>query len=196
MRVWYRTRARIRELSTPCPNLPQEAVERIVAHLVYTPSLLACSLTCHSWYIATVPHLHHTLVILNCRHYGEPKRQWPEPIRNAGRFGLLPLVKRVQVCRASIYHPHEGLHPRLFDRDTLRHFSALSNVQVFDSILETCHRHSDLSPSVNPKGPAGNFYSSSGYFSICKTLSSSIAHLPISRVSWRKSRRSLHYRDG
>jgi len=138
MKVWYRTQARIWELfyprispEVPAPDLPQEVIQRIIAHLIYhRPSLLACSLTCYSWYIATVPHLHHTLIILNRRHYVTPKHTWPEPLRNAGRLGLPPLVRRVQVRRVNT--DYTGLYPGLFNRDTLRHFSALSNVQKLE----------------------------------------------------------------
>ena len=42
-------------------TLPLEIIEMIIAPLVYDiPSLRACSLTCYSWYIASVPQLHHT----------------------------------------------------------------------------------------------------------------------------------------
>ena len=47
---------------SPPSTLPQEIVERVVANLIGNMhDLLACSLTCHSWYLATFPHRHHTL---------------------------------------------------------------------------------------------------------------------------------------
>ena len=75
MQVWYRSRAAIwkycssrtsprmsTKSSSPANRLPLEVVEIIIAHLIYNKlSLLTCSLTCRSWYIATVPHIHHTL---------------------------------------------------------------------------------------------------------------------------------------
>ena len=75
-RVWYRTLAGIRrtfsgsatpKTSTARPSystrLPVEILEIITVHLTYDRrSLLACSLTCYSWHIVTVPHLHHTLI--------------------------------------------------------------------------------------------------------------------------------------
>ena len=141
MRVWYRTQARISQLfsthaspealtvySSPVTGLPLEIVEMTITHLIYdTPSLLACSLTCYSWYIATVPYLHHTLITLNCRFSFDPKHQWPDPLQNAGRLGLLPFVKRLQVRRMN--RDYEGFHPKRFNHHTLRHFSTLSNVQ-------------------------------------------------------------------
>jgi hypothetical protein len=36
----------------------------IIAQLIYDlPTLLSCSLTCCSWYLAAVPHLHTTLSV-------------------------------------------------------------------------------------------------------------------------------------
>jgi hypothetical protein len=44
--------------------LPHAIVEIIIAHTVDDlGALQVCSLTCHSWYIAAVPHLHHTLTL-------------------------------------------------------------------------------------------------------------------------------------
>jgi len=117
--------------SSPPNNLPLETIEKIIAHLIYdTPSLLACSLTCYSWYIAAVPHLHHTLMILNSRWHFNLKHQWSEPLQNASRHGLLPFVKRLQVRRLSCRY--EGFYPKRFNRHTLRQFAALSNVQELE----------------------------------------------------------------
>jgi len=186
MRVWYRTKARIWELFSPCispevpaTNLPQEVIEMIVAHLIYhIPSLLACSLTCYSWYIATVPHLHHTIIVRNRWLLGDLKRNWPEPLRNASRLGLLPLVKRIQVC--GVGRDYDGLYPNMFNRNTLGYFSALSksensrsttwtspnSCRKFESTSDTSCLLCDPSPSVCPKDPTGKFYSSLGCFSI------------------------------
>ena len=73
-RLWYRSIAKIKwffregapEAPTirpsPATKLPLELVETIFSYLIYDArSLLACSMTCYSWYIAAVPHLHHTL---------------------------------------------------------------------------------------------------------------------------------------
>ncbi|KAF9641819.1 hypothetical protein BDM02DRAFT_3194498 [Thelephora ganbajun] len=52
---------------SPVTLLPQEIVEMIITHLIYnTHSLLVCSLTCYSWYITTIHHLHHTLITQHC----------------------------------------------------------------------------------------------------------------------------------
>jgi len=70
----------------------------VIAHLIYdTRSLLACSLTCYSWYIAAVPHLHHTLITSAGSWNLNQKFRWPRPLRNAHRLGLLPLVRKFQI---------------------------------------------------------------------------------------------------
>ena len=100
----------------------------IIAHLVYdTESLLACSLTCYSWYIASVPHLHHTLTTRpDLWPYGS-RIGWPTPLRNASELGLLPLVEKFRV-----YVPHHydvRFSSKRFNRRTLSQFSTMTNVR-------------------------------------------------------------------
>ena len=77
-------------------RLPPEIIEIIVAHLIYhKPSLLACSLTCRSWYTVVLPHIHHTLVAGYSPSY--PRFQWPVPLWRMYKLGLLPLVKRFHI---------------------------------------------------------------------------------------------------
>ena len=137
--VWYRSKVKIRQLFftsasqdvlalPPATDLPQEIVEMIIIHLIYDKgSLLACSLTCYSWYIAAVPHLHHTLVTQTCG-WLRPKYGWPEPLCNASRLGLLPLVRKLQVRNVG----DTGFSPKLFNRHILRQFSALANIQELE----------------------------------------------------------------
>ena len=94
-------------------------------------SLLACSLTCYSWYIAAVPHLHHTLTTddwMALEDWADlplgEKCLWPKPLRKSYNLGLLPLVKRFRI---RVEHCDFG--PDRFDRFTLRCFSALTNLQ-------------------------------------------------------------------
>ena len=73
--IWYRSKATIKKISVGgyaeasssrpyARELPQEIIEMIIADvLLDTPTLKACSATCRSWYIATLPHLHHTLTL-------------------------------------------------------------------------------------------------------------------------------------
>ena len=56
---------RLPQLS-PVARLPQELMDTIIAYYIYnTHTLLACSLTCYSWYIAAVRYLHHSLTTDN-----------------------------------------------------------------------------------------------------------------------------------
>jgi hypothetical protein len=140
-RVLYRTLARIRKITSggaspetsirhcsPATRLPLEIFEAIIAYLRYdTRSLRACTLTCYSWYIAAVPHLHHTLTISGYRYQGGRKLRWPNPIRYMHMLGLLPLVQEFRVCGG-----YNELSPGRFNRCILRQFSALTNVQKLD----------------------------------------------------------------
>jgi len=114
--------------SSPATKLPLEIVEMIIAHLIYdTESLLACSLTCYSWYIASVPHLHHTLTTRPDSWPYEPRIGWPTPLRNASELGLLPLVKKFRVHASRSCD--DRFSSKRFNRRTLSQFSALTNVQ-------------------------------------------------------------------
>ena len=138
--AWYRSIARIRRmcsggaspgicttLISVAMRLPHEIVEMIIAHLSHDlPSLRSCSLTCRSWYTATVPHLHHTFWVsskarsLNFR--------WPTIIRYKHKLGLLPFVKTILIQEGN----HPVFVPKKFGYFTLRHFSALANVQSLE----------------------------------------------------------------
>ena len=139
-RIWYRAKARMRGISwggaspgtgttipSPARRLPHEIVEMIIACLIHdTPSLRSCSLTCHSWYIAAIPHLYLTLdATINPPTLH--KSDWPNPVRYMHALGLLPSVETVRI--RSFY---KEFSPKQFDRSTLRHFSALANVQSLE----------------------------------------------------------------
>ena len=125
-------------------NLPQDIVETILSHLIYdTPALLACSLTCYSWYIAAVSHLHHSLTIDNeCfLHRWPKKRHWPGTLERLYDLGLLPLVKRLRV---RLDYDHKFSPKRLRGR-SMRYFSAFTNLQE----LAICHLQvSRLMPKI------------------------------------------------
>ena len=169
-KLWYRTSAKIKQLfygstrepsiaySSPITKLPQDVVEVIISYLIYNmPSLLACSLTCFSWYIAAVPHLHHALTTDrdHIHHVGPgTKRKWPGPLKRSYELGLLPLVKqfRIRLEREG----HTIFTPAWLDRRTLRYFSALTNLQElgidyldvssFMPTIQQCFGH--LSPTL------------------------------------------------
>lgn len=97
-----------------------------MVYLIYdTDSLLACSLTCYSWYIAAVPHLHHTLTTDDRPLPSQYQRlRWPGPLRKSYDLGLLPLVKQFR-----IRVEESDFGPDRFNKHTLRYFSALTNLQ-------------------------------------------------------------------
>ena len=137
-RVWLRSQAMIHRLrsgdasptpptirQSPITRLPHEIVEMIIAHLVYdAPSLRACTLTCHSWYIVAFPHLHHTLhTTIGLRAIKLP---WPNPLQHMHKLGLLPFIRTLYI--ESSGH-RDMFSPKQFDNHALRQFSALTNVR-------------------------------------------------------------------
>jgi hypothetical protein len=104
-------------------------VETIIAYLKYdTSSLRACTLTCHSWYIAAVPYLHRTLTV-NVDPW-DKKARWPNPILHMYILGLFPLVKEFRIRGGGYFRG--GFSPKLLNCCILRQFSALANVQELD----------------------------------------------------------------
>ena len=140
-RVWYRSRARIQGTRSggapagtcttppsPAMRLPQEIVEIIIGHLTRDfPALRSCSLTCYSWYIAAVPHLHATLQVFLNLCWGQ-KWMWPTPILHMYRLGLLPLIKSIRIWDS---------YDQMFSSKRLncfirRQFQTLSNVETLE----------------------------------------------------------------
>ena len=110
---------------SPVTRLPLEVFERIIVYLIYdSRSLRACALTCHPWYIAVAPHLHHTLTIeaSYCRKPGRSKS-----LQHKHDLGLLPLVRELRV-RACDYNS-TGRSLALSNHHALHQFSALTNVR-------------------------------------------------------------------
>jgi len=93
-----------------------------IAYLIHDiQALKACSLTCYSWYIVAVPHLHHTFVFRGIDRAGlKPLSAWHA-------LGLLPLVKDLRIPQ-STSQPRWFL-PQSLDRRYSRHFFAFTNVQ-------------------------------------------------------------------
>ena len=132
--------------STPFPStFPYDVVEMIIAHLArYPPTLKACSLTCHSWYTAAVPHLHQLLTLIGDAPYVKGSR--PESLSKLHELGLIHLVKEVRVRQG----PGEiaWFMPRAFDQLELRYFFALANVHTLavenlqiDRFIQTVEHH-------------------------------------------------------
>ena len=137
LQVWYLVKAWILLNASPkalaahssaATRLPQDVAEMIIGLLIYdTQSLLACSLTCRSWYIASVPHLHHTLATRPGMCLYKRNLEWPKPLQNANKFGLLHLVKRLSIENGFDYNDSFSL--KRFNDRILSHFSTLRNVQ-------------------------------------------------------------------
>ena len=140
MRVLRRTRAiiwRVRSGDAPpktpamrpslAASLPQELVEMIITYLIYDMrSLRACSLTCYSWYIAAVPHLHRVLLAY-VTNTGGQRFRWPDPIQPIYTLGLHPLVKDLRIFGDS--DMGSWVTPKLIDRCILSQFKAFVNVR-------------------------------------------------------------------
>jgi hypothetical protein len=110
---------------SPATRIPHEVVEMIVSYLIRDESsLLAFSLTCCSWYLASIPHLYHTLIIRPWIRRLDLKPGWPGQLRSMDKRGLLPLVKNFRILCAM-----DPFSPERFSCRTLRHFWALTNVQ-------------------------------------------------------------------
>ena len=136
--VWHRSKTQPSRLLGNLPpetrtahesthHLPHEIVEMIIAHLTHDlGGLEACSLTCRSWYIAAVPHLHHTLTLLG----GGPDvdRSRLKPLSRLYELGLLPLVKEIRVERSA--GTCCWFLPLTFSHVDLHNFSALANVHT------------------------------------------------------------------
>jgi len=136
--VWRRGKAKVNRLlgnafpwtrttyEPTCP-LPYEIAEMILTHLTHDlGTLKVFSLTCRSWYIVAVPHLHHTLTLRENEFgvaYGELAR-----LSKLQGLGLLPLVKEIRVKQ---WRRTGGWFvPQAFSLRDLRYFSAFANVHT------------------------------------------------------------------
>jgi len=122
--------------SPPATRLPQEIVEIIISHLIcHKDSLLACSLTCCSWYAVAVPHLHHTFTTLLSPWYGylctRMEQVWSHPLLYMHRLGLLPLVKKLRICQDFFPSPY-GFSPRRLNPCLLPRFFTFTNVRELE----------------------------------------------------------------
>lgn len=142
VRLWYRGKAKVlrllrrraKETPTSClspiSRLPHELLENIIYYFIHdTDTLIACSMTCHLWYLATVPHLHHSLTAYGTPfHSGDKEHEWPKPLQKSYNLGLLPLVKRFRL-RMAAYVCYRKFTPEWLGSRNLRYFSALTNLQ-------------------------------------------------------------------
>jgi hypothetical protein len=165
--------------TSPIAKLPQELVGLIISYFIRdTRTLLECSTTCYSWYIAAVPHLHHTLTTDDdhFRHKSGRQCYWPRPLRKSYNLGLLPLVKRLRI-RLKDRRFHE-FTPKQLGWRSMAYFSALTNLQElgidhlqvssFMPSIRQCFGH--LSPTLRflalkePKGSCRQILYFIGFF--------------------------------
>jgi len=117
-------------------HIPYDVVEIIIAHLTHDlETLKACSLACHSWYTAAVPHLQHTLTLRRDTPsftHGEldppSTRDRLRPLSMLHELGLMPLVKEIRVeqwCGSGSW-----FSPQTFSHRDLGYFSAFTNVHT------------------------------------------------------------------
>ena len=112
-------------------KFPPELLEMIISFIYDKPSLLACSLTCYSWYMIAVSYLHYSLTTddkrpsqgLTARYY------WPRPLKKSYELGLLPLVKRFRIRLEHNDWGYVWFASDRLGRRTLRYLSALTNLQ-------------------------------------------------------------------
>jgi hypothetical protein len=117
-------------------RIPYDIVEVIIAHLTHDlATLKSCSLTCHSWYIVTTSHLHHTLTLRRdvptiTRGKVDPPtvRDRLKPLSKLRELGLTSLVKEIRVEQWRSLGP--WFLPQAFSRRGLRNFSTFANVQT------------------------------------------------------------------
>jgi len=109
----------------PSCNIPYDIAEMIIALTLDLRDLKACSLTCHSWYIAAIPHLHRTLTL---RGNSKVIRDKLKPLPELHELGLIPLVKELRVEQE--YHLGGWFVPQAFSHNDLRCFSAFKNVHT------------------------------------------------------------------
>jgi len=132
--VWCRSKVGIKKIfgypwtsisHSRANDLPQELVEMIIAHvLLDTLTLKACSATCRSWYLAALPHLHHTFTLHGTD--SDITGEWLTSLQRLSEMRLLPFVKRLQIVQ-SYAGPH--FRPTILNAKSLVHFLALTNVQ-------------------------------------------------------------------
>jgi len=107
--------------------LPYDIAQMIVAHLTHDLNTLkAFSLTCRSWYIAVVPHLHHTLTLRGNK--PDFTRGKLKPLPELYELGLMPFIRELRAKQPHGTSP--WFVPQAFTHRHLHHFSAFTNVHT------------------------------------------------------------------
>ena len=86
-------------------------------------------MTCRSWYIATLPHLHHTLTLRELALGSEHNNL--RPLQELDEMQLLPFVRRLRILHTRFALSLPWFSPRIINARSLAcfEFSALTNVQ-------------------------------------------------------------------
>ena len=136
MVIWHQSKAKINRLfgsgppetrttHEPTCRFPQEIVEMIVAQSDDLDTLKACSLACRSWYIAALPHIHHTLILKEGR--SDKRHDKLKPLSKLHKLGLAPLVKQITVHQQ---RDSSWFTPEAFSRRDLHCLSPFTNVRT------------------------------------------------------------------
>ena len=131
--IWHRGKTKVKGLFGKGPptheqtrRFPLEIAEMIIAYLTDDlDGLKACSLTCRSWYIAAVLHIHRTLTLEEGRL--DKRRDKLKPLSKLHELGLSPLTKQITVHQLL---NSQWFTPQAFSRRDLRYFSAFTNVRI------------------------------------------------------------------
>ena len=151
--VWHRGKTNINRLLGNGPpdtrpahesarHIPYDIVEMIIAHIAHDlGALKACSLACHSWYTAAVPHLHHTLTLKDDIPRGTPRGAL-KPLVELHRLGLTRFIKALRVEQRWSWFEPQAFSPR-----DLHYFSSFANVK---SLSINCLDISLFMPAIEP----------------------------------------------
>ena len=170
--MWYQSKTKVKRLLGNVPTemratrgltsrFPHEIAEMIIAHLTHDLSTLkACSLASRSWYIAAVPHIHHTITLRRDEVFTGGKMNPPsararlKPLSNFHELGLMSLVREVRVDQWR--GMDRWFAPQTFGRRNWDCFSALANVhtlkiqnmEIYRFIPDVEHHFGNLSPTL------------------------------------------------
>ena len=113
---------------SPVAKLPQELVDEIISYFFDDKrTLLACSLTCCPWYIATLPYLHHSLTTDDDSIIQKDgKHWWPEPLKKVHELNLHPFVKRLRI---RMRRRNPSFTPERLEGYNMGYFYSLKNLR-------------------------------------------------------------------
>jgi len=81
-------------------------------------------LTCRSWYLVALPHIHHTITLTD-KGFGTARCKL-KPLPRLHELGLIPLLKEIRVLQSTV----GWFAPEAFNPVNLFHFSTFANVHT------------------------------------------------------------------